>query len=107
MVLRRIYGPKKDEVMGGWRKLHNEEPRNSYCLPSIIRIVKSRRVRWAGHVAQNGGRIGTHVLLRGKPEGKRLLRRPRCRLTAGVEIFLQVTLKICSGACPLVTAAFS
>jgi hypothetical protein len=53
-VLRRIFGPKRDEVIGGWRKLYNEELHNLYCLPSIIRMIKSRRMRWAGHVAQMG-----------------------------------------------------
>jgi hypothetical protein len=53
-VPRRIFGPKKDEVTGGWRKLHNEELRDLYSSPSIIRIIKSRRVRWAGHVARKG-----------------------------------------------------
>jgi hypothetical protein len=48
-VLRRIFGPKEDEVIGGWRKLHNGELHNLYCLPSIIRIIKSRKMRWAGH----------------------------------------------------------
>jgi hypothetical protein len=75
-VLRRIFGPKGDEVTGEWRKLHNEELRNLYSLPSIIRIVKSRRMRWAGHVARMGRR-GMCRLLIGKPEGKRLLGRPR------------------------------
>jgi hypothetical protein len=51
-VLRRIFGPKRDEVMGGWRKLHNEELHDLYCSPSIIRIIKSRRMRWAGHVVR-------------------------------------------------------
>jgi hypothetical protein len=55
-VLRRILGPKRDEVIGGWRKLHNEELHNLYCSPSIIRIIKSRRMRSAGHVAQMGRR---------------------------------------------------
>jgi hypothetical protein len=50
-VLRRIFGPKRDGVTGGWRKLHNEELRNLYSLPSIIRIIKSKRMRWAGHVS--------------------------------------------------------
>jgi hypothetical protein len=54
-VLRRIFGPKRDDVMGGRRKLHNEELYNLYCLPNIIRIIKSRRMRWAGHVARMGG----------------------------------------------------
>jgi hypothetical protein len=53
-LLRRIFGPKRDEVTGGWRKLHNEELRDLYSLPSIIRIIKSRRMRWAGHVARMG-----------------------------------------------------
>jgi hypothetical protein len=54
--LRRIFGPKRDEVIGGWRKLHDEELRNLYCSPSIIRIIKSRRMRWTGHVACIGER---------------------------------------------------
>jgi hypothetical protein len=55
-VLRRIFGPKRDEVTGGWRKPHNEELQNLYSSPSIIRVIKSRRMRWAGHVAQLRGR---------------------------------------------------
>jgi hypothetical protein len=54
-VLRRIFGPKRDEVMGGWRKMHNEELRDLYSSPSIIRIIKARRMRWARHVARMGG----------------------------------------------------
>jgi hypothetical protein len=54
-VLRKIFGPKRGEVIGGWKKLHNEELHNLYCWPRIIRIIKSRRMRWAGHVARNGG----------------------------------------------------
>jgi hypothetical protein len=53
-VLRKIYGPKRDEVIGGWRKLHNEELHNLYSSPSVIRMIKSRRMRWAGHVARMG-----------------------------------------------------
>jgi hypothetical protein len=59
-VLRRIFGPQRDEVMGKWRKLHNEELRDLYSSPSIIRITKSRRMRWAGHVVRKGRR-GTHI----------------------------------------------
>jgi hypothetical protein len=59
-VLRRIFGPKRDEVMGGWRKLHNEELHNLYSFQSIIRLIKSRRIRWAGHVARLG-RNGMHI----------------------------------------------
>jgi hypothetical protein len=60
-VLRRILGPKKDEVTGEWRKLHNEELRALYSSPSIIRIIKSRRMRWAGHVAQMGEKRNAYV----------------------------------------------
>jgi hypothetical protein len=54
-VLRRIFGPRRDEVTGEWRKLHNEELNDLYCLPNIVRAIKSRRMRWAGHVARIGG----------------------------------------------------
>ena len=53
-VLRRIFGPRKDEVMGEWRRLHNEELNNLYSSPNIVRVIKSRRMRWAGHVARMG-----------------------------------------------------
>jgi hypothetical protein len=76
-VLRRIFGPRRDEVKGEWRKLHNEELRNLYSSPSIIRIIKSRRVRWAGHVARMGEKRNAYRLFVGKPEGKRPLGRPR------------------------------
>jgi hypothetical protein len=78
-VLRRIFGPKRDEVTGEWRKLHNEELRDLYSSPSIIRIVKSRRMRWAGHVARMGEKRNAYRLLVEKPEGKRPLGRPRRR----------------------------
>jgi hypothetical protein len=65
-------------VIGGWRKLHNEELHNLYCSPSIIRIIKSRRVRWAGHVTRMGEKSAYRILV-GKPEGKRPLGRPRHR----------------------------
>jgi len=78
-VLRRVFGPKRDEVTREWRKLHNEELRDLYSLPNIVRVVKSRRMRWAGHVAHIGeGRV-VHRVLVGKPEGKRTLGRPRRR----------------------------
>jgi hypothetical protein len=77
-VLRRIFGPKRDEVMGDWRKLHNEELHDLYSSPSIIRMIKSRRMRWAGHVARMEKR-NAYRLLVGKPGGKRPLGRPRCR----------------------------
>jgi hypothetical protein len=78
-VLRRIFGPKRDEVTGVWRKLHNEELHNLYSSQSIIRMMKSRRVRWAGHVARVGKKRNTCRILVGKPERKRPLGRPRCR----------------------------
>jgi hypothetical protein len=70
-VLRGIFGPKRDEVMGGWRKLHNEEPHNLCSLPSMIRMTKPRRMRWAGHVARIGVKRNAYRILVGKPEGKR------------------------------------
>jgi hypothetical protein len=57
-VLKRIFGPKRDEVMGEWRKLHNEELNDLYCSPNIVRVMKLRRMRWAGHVARMGERRG-------------------------------------------------
>jgi hypothetical protein len=75
----RIFGAKRDGVTGGWRKLYNEELHNLYSSPIIIRILKSRRMRWAGHVARIGEKRNVYRLLVGKPEGKRPLGRPRCR----------------------------
>jgi hypothetical protein len=78
-VLKIIIGLKRDEVIGGWRKLHNEELHNLYGSPSIITIIKSRRMRWAGHVARMGEKRNAYRILVGKPEGKRPLGRPRLR----------------------------
>jgi hypothetical protein len=78
-VLRRIFGPKRDGVTGGWRKLCNEEVHNLYSSPSIIGIIKSRRMRWVGCVARMGKKRNVYRLLVGKPEGKRPLGRPRRR----------------------------
>ena len=78
-VLREVFGPKRDEVTGEWRKLHNEELSDLYSLPNIVRVVKSRRIRWAGHVARMGEGRRVHRVLVGKPEGNRPLGRPRCR----------------------------
>jgi hypothetical protein len=78
-VLRRIFGPKRDEVTGGWRKLHNEEVHGLYSSPSIVRVIKARRMRWAGHVARMGEVRGAYSILVGRPEGRRPLGRPRRR----------------------------
>jgi hypothetical protein len=78
-ALRRIFEPKRDEETGGWRKLHNEKIQNLYSSPSTIRIIKSRRMRWAGHVARIGEKRNAFRTLVIKQEGKRLLERPRRR----------------------------
>jgi hypothetical protein len=87
-VLRRIFGPKRDEVTGEWRKLHNEGLSDSYSSPSIIKIIKSRRMRWAGNVARMGEKRNTYRLLVGKPEGKRPLGRRRRRWVDNIRIDL-------------------
>jgi hypothetical protein len=87
-VLRRIFGPKRDEVTGGWRKLHNEELRDLYSSASIIRIIKSRRMRWAGHVARMGEKRNAYRLLVGKPEGNGPLGRPRRRWADNIRMDL-------------------
>jgi hypothetical protein len=73
----RIFGPKRDEVTGEWRKLHNEELCDLYCSPSIIRIMKSRRMRWTGHVAQMGEKRNEFRLLVGKPGGKKTTKKTK------------------------------
>jgi hypothetical protein len=78
-VLRRIFGPKRDELTGEWRKSHNEELNDLNCSPYIFRVINSRSMRWAGHVARMGERRVVHRVLVGKPEGKRPLGRPRLR----------------------------
>jgi hypothetical protein len=78
-VLRRIFGPKKDELTGGRRKLHNEELCDLYSSTSILRMVKSRRMRWVCHVARMRKQKNAYIILVGKQEGKRPLGRPRCR----------------------------
>ena len=79
-MLRRMFGPKRDEVTGEWRKVHNEELNDLYCSPNIVRVIKSRRMRWVWHVARMVERRGVYRILVGKPEGKRPLGRPRRRL---------------------------
>ena len=71
MVLRRISGSRRDEVKGEWRRLHNEELNDLYSSPSIVRVIKSRRMRWAGHVVRMGEERGAYRVLVGKPEGKK------------------------------------
>jgi hypothetical protein len=88
-VLRRIFGPKRDEVTGDWRKLHNEELHRLYYSPSIIRMIKSRRMRWAGHVARMGEKRNACRILVGKPEGKRPLGRPRRRWVDNIRMDLR------------------
>jgi hypothetical protein len=88
-VLRRLFGPKRDEVTGEWRKLHNEEISDLYSLPNIVRVVKSRRMRWAGHVARMGEGREVHRVLVGKPEGKRPLGRPRRSWEDNIKMDLQ------------------
>jgi len=75
-VLRRVFGPKRDEVTGEWRKLHNEELNDLYCSPNIVRVIKWSRLKWAGHVACMVERRGVYRVVVGKPEGKRPLGRP-------------------------------
>jgi hypothetical protein len=88
-VLRTIFGPKRDEVTGELRKLHNEELNGLYSLTNIVRVIKSRRMRWAGHVARMGEGRGVYRVLVGKPEGKRPLERPRRRWEDNVRMDLQ------------------
>jgi hypothetical protein len=88
-VLRRIFGPKRDEEKGEWRKLHNEELHNLYSSPNIIRIIKSRRMRWAGHVARMGEKRNAYRILVGKPGGRKSLGRPRRRWVDNIKIDLR------------------
>jgi hypothetical protein len=87
-VMRRIFGSKRDEMTGERRKLHNEELRDLYSSPSIIRIIKSRRMRWVSHVARMGEKRNEYRLLVGKPEGKKPLGRPRCRWVDNIRLGL-------------------
>ena len=90
-VLRRIFGPRKDEVSREWRKLHIEELNDLYSSPNIVWVIKSRSMGWAGHVARIGERRGICRVLVGKPEGKRPLGRPRSRWEDNIKMnFLEV-----------------
>jgi hypothetical protein len=85
-VLRRIFEPKRDEVTGGWRELHNEELHNLYSCPNIIRMIKSRRIRWARHVVGTGEKRNPYRILVGKLKGKRPLGRPRRRWVDNIKM---------------------
>jgi len=89
MVLRRIFGPRRDEVTGECRRLHNEELNDLHSSPNIVRVIKSRRMRWAGHVARMGEEKGVYRVLVGKLEGRRPLGRPRRRWVYNIRMDLQ------------------
>jgi hypothetical protein len=88
-VLRRIFGPKMDELTREWRRLHSEELHNLYSSPTIVWVIKSRRMRWPWHVERMGERRSVYRALVGKPERKRLLERPRCRWEDNINMELQ------------------
>jgi hypothetical protein len=94
-VLRRVFGPKRDEVTGEWRKLRNEELSDLYSLPNFVRVAKSRRMRWAGHVACMGEGRGVYRVLVGKPVGKIPLGRPRRRWEDNIKMNLQDVGGVC------------
>ena len=87
--LRRIFGPKRNEVTGEWRKLHNDRLNDLCASPNIVRVIKSRRMRWSGHVARMGEGRGVYRVFVGKPEGKRPLGRPRRRWDDNIKMDLQ------------------
>jgi hypothetical protein len=88
-VLRRVFGPKTDEVTGEWRRLHNEELNDLYSSPNIIRAIKSRRMRWVGHVSRMGEGRGVYRILVGRSEGRRPIGRPRRRWEDNIKIDIQ------------------
>jgi hypothetical protein len=88
-VLRRIFGPKRDEVTAEWRRLHNEELNDLYSSLNIVRVIKSRRMRWAGHVVCMRERRGAYRILVRRPEGRRPLGRPRRRWEDNIKMDLQ------------------
>jgi hypothetical protein len=87
-VLRTIFGPKREEY-GSWRKLHNDELHSLYFSPNIVRVIKSRKMRWAGHVVRMGEGRGVYRVLVGRPKGKRSLGRPRCRSEDNIKMDLR------------------
>jgi hypothetical protein len=88
-VERKIFAPNREENTGEWRRLHNEELYDLYSLPNIIRVIKSRRMRWAGHVARMGKGRGAYRVLVGRPEGRRPLGRPRRRREDNIGVNIQ------------------
>ena len=88
-MLRRIFGPKRDEVTVEWKKLHNEELNNLYSSPNTVRVIKSRRMRWAGHVARMGEGRGVYRVLVGKPQRRRPLGKPRHRWEDNIQMDLR------------------
>jgi len=88
-LLRKIFWPKRDEVTGEWRKIHNEELNDLYCSPNIVRVIKSRRMRWVGHVARMGERRDVYRVLVRKAEGKRPLGRPKPRRKVKIKMDLR------------------
>ena len=89
IVLRRIFGPRRGEAMGEWKRLHNEELNDLYSSPNIVWVIKSRRMRWVGYMARMGEKRGVYRVLVGKPEGKKTLGRPRCRWVDNIRLDLQ------------------
>jgi hypothetical protein len=89
-VVRRIFGPKREEG-GSWKKFHNDELHNLYSSPNIVRVIKSRRMRWVGHVARMGKGRGVYRVLVGRPEGKRPLGKPRRRWEDKIKMDLRET----------------
>ena len=89
-MLKRIFGPKRGEVTGQWRKLHNEDLTDLYSSPNIIRVIKSRLMRWAGHVARMEERLGAYRIFVGKPERKRPLGRPRHRWEDNIKFICEI-----------------
>jgi hypothetical protein len=89
MVLRRVFGPRRDEVTGEWRRLYNEELNDLYSSPNIIRVIKSRRMGWAEHVARMEEKRGEYRILVGRPEGRRPLWRPKRRWEDNIKMDLQ------------------
>jgi hypothetical protein len=87
-VLRRIFGPKRNEATGEWRRLHNEELNDLYSSPNIIRVIKSRRMRWGGHIARMGKSVAYRILV-GRPEVRRQLGTPRRRWEDNIKMDLQ------------------